>query len=71
MNNYFHSSFSHQTSPLMNSRCSHCRKYSCQINFIVPWISSQQNSNEQQDIVDQRIQEMISKSIEEINIDKD
>ncbi len=40
---------------LSNSRCIHCGKYYCQIDFIFSWVSRYGNSN------DQRIQEIISK----------
>jgi hypothetical protein len=44
-----------QTTNLSNSRCIHCGKYYCQIDFIFSWLSRYGNSN------DQRIQEIIAK----------
>jgi hypothetical protein len=52
MNSYVDSP---QTTNLSNSRCIHCGKYYCQINFIFSWLSRYGNSN------DQRIQEIIAK----------
>ena len=43
-------------------RCSHCGKLYCQIDFIFSWISRHDDhSTDQQNILDQRIQEIISK----------
>jgi hypothetical protein len=44
-----------ETNNLSNSRCTHCGKYYCQIDFIFSWLSRYGNSN------DQRIQQIISK----------
>jgi hypothetical protein len=62
MNSYHDSSISsHKTSTLSNPRCAHCGKHHCQIDFIFSWLSRNGNSNDQQHVVDQRIQEIISK----------
>ncbi|UJR24831.1 hypothetical protein I4U23_006203 [Adineta vaga] len=68
MNSYLDSSTSPQltkstSTTLTNSRCSHCGKYYCQIDFIFSWLSRYDNTKDQQNIVDQRIQEIISKRI--------
>jgi len=44
-----------------NPHCAHCGKYYCQIDFIFSCLSRYGNSNDQQYVVDQRIQEIISK----------
>jgi len=55
MNSHLDSSISLETTNVSNSRCNHCGKYYCQIDFIFSWLSRYGNSN------DQRIQEIISK----------
>lgn len=42
------------------SRCSHCGQESCQIDFIFSWIA---RDDQQQAGLDQRVEEMISKSV--------
>ncbi len=65
MNSYLDSSISSEPSKpittLTNPRCNHCGKYYCQIDFIFSWLSRYGSSNDQQYIIDQRIQEIISK----------
>ncbi|CAF3341926.1 unnamed protein product [Rotaria sp. Silwood1] len=68
MNSYLDSSISSElttkpTSTLTNVRCLHCGKYYCQIDFIFSWISRYGNSNDQQYIIHQRIQDIISKRL--------
>ena len=43
------------------SRCSHCGQESCQIDFIFSWIA--RDDHQQQAGLDQRVEEMISKSV--------
>ena len=70
MNSYLDSSsISSQTakSSTTNPRCTHCGKYYCQIDFIFSSLSRHGNSNDQQHVLDQRIQEIISKFILVLN----
>ncbi len=66
MNSYRDSSISPEptkpTTILTNLGCSHCGKYCCQIDFMFPWLSRYDRSNDQQYVIDQRIQETILKS---------
>ncbi len=48
------------TTTTTNPRCTHCGKYYCQIDFIFSSLSRHGNSNDQQHVLDQRIQEIIS-----------
>lgn len=63
MNSYVDSSIPSEVtkSTSANGRCLHCGKYYCHIDFIFSWISRYGNSNDQQDVVYQRVQEIISK----------
>lgn len=66
MNTYQNSSIPSElaksSSPKPNAaRCLHCGKYYCQIDFIFSWLSRYANTNNEQFIIDQRIQEIISK----------
>ncbi|CAF1494557.1 unnamed protein product [Rotaria magnacalcarata] len=68
MNSYLDSSVSAEVpqspSTIINpARCLHCGKYYCQIDFIFSWLSRYGNSNDQQCVVHQRIQEIISKRL--------
>jgi hypothetical protein len=65
MNLYLDSSISPETTKpttttLTNPRCTHCGTYYCQIDFIFSWLSRHGNSNDQQYVVHQRMQEIIS-----------
>jgi hypothetical protein len=65
MNSYLDSSIppepSKPTTTSADPRCAHCGKYYCQIDFIFSSLSRHGNTNDQQYVVDQRIQEIISK----------
>ena len=65
MNSYHDSSTSldrsKETLISPNLRCIHCGKYYCQIDFIFSSLSTQGNFPDQQYILDQRIQEILSK----------
>lgn len=53
---------------LANPRCAHCDRYYCQIEFIFSWISRYGNSKDQQAVVEQRVQEILSKSTDGHNL---
>ncbi|CAF4330435.1 unnamed protein product [Adineta steineri] len=51
------------SSTITDPHCTHCGKYYCQIDFIFSWLSRYGKTNDQQYVIDQRIQEIISKRL--------